>query len=73
MGRPLTPTVKPTIRVKGASYRNRQNKLSELAALITGRSYGILGSQTETKGASVLCSDNDKKSKLKELGKLVRG
>ena len=62
---------KPTIRVKGASSYNRTKNLSELAAIITGRSFGILSPTTETKGASVLCSD--KNDKLKELGKMVKG
>jgi hypothetical protein len=64
-------SAKPAIRVKSASSCEKRKKLADLAAIITGRSYGIIPlPTTETNAASVVCED--KKAKLRELGKMIR-
>jgi hypothetical protein len=63
---------KPTIRVKSASSCVKRKKLADLAAIITGRSYGI--PTTETKAASSrIQGPIEKTMKLRELGKMIRG
>jgi hypothetical protein len=66
-------SAKPTIRVKSAASCVKRKKLADLAAIITGRSYGI--PTTETKAASNIRIQGpiEKRMKLAELGKMIRG
>jgi hypothetical protein len=71
-------STKPTIRVKSAASsceKEKKRKLSELAALITGRSYGIPTTETKTKAASRIRIQGiiEKRMKLAKLGKMIRG
>jgi hypothetical protein len=79
---------KPVVRIKGASSYRREKKLAELAAVISGVSYPSIsyaGTKTKTKSASSssfanyskvnspLALEKEKKFKLKELGRMIKG
>ena len=67
---------KPTIRIKSAASRVKEQKLSSLAALITGASYGYVGEEKEAKTnikAASSISYVERTRKLKELSRLIRG
>ena len=84
-----TQSRKPTVRIKAASSYNKQKKLSQLGAIIKGTSYAGWDTSVQTKGASSssssssfanyskvngpLALEKEKKFKLKELGKMIRG
>ena len=64
---------KPTVRIKSASSYRRERKLSGLAALITGTSYPGVLFVGEKKAKTKAASSIDKRQKLKELAKMIRG
>jgi hypothetical protein len=75
-----TSTSKPTIRIKSAASRSKERKLAELGAIVRGTSSGAClwtNPQLQTNGASSSSSriqgPIEKASKLRELGKIIRG
>ena len=67
---------KPTISIKSRSSYNKQKKLSELGAIIKGRSYPSVEPLFQPKGASKVAARKpgpiEREVKLKELGKMIK-
>jgi hypothetical protein len=59
---------KPAIRIKGASTRLKKRKLSELASIIKGTKAASSVTITQS-----YLSDQVRKAKLRELGRMVKG
>jgi hypothetical protein len=59
---------KPTVRIKAASSYQRERKLSELASIIKGTKAATSVTITQS-----YLSDQVRKAKLRELGRMVKG